>query len=97
MLHANRRREDGVSDPALLQSRGNGAGEGRQACSRIFLAAVLGRFLRPSPAGLQDCWTIGMVVVPQGLNVLSTLELVKEKWILWSNSDCESSAVFTPK
>lgn len=83
MLHANQRREDGVSDPALLQSRGNGAGEGRQACSRIFLAAVLGMFLRRSRAGLQDCWTIGMVAVPQGLNALSTRELVKETWVIF--------------
>lgn len=87
MLHANQRREDGVSDPALLQSRGNGAGEGAQACSRIFHAAVLGMFLHPRPVGLQDCWTIGMIVVPQGLNALSTCKLVKGKWVLLSNFD----------
>lgn len=31
MLHANQGLEDGVSDPELLQSRGNGEGEERQA------------------------------------------------------------------
>lgn len=84
MLHANQGHEDGVSDPELLQSRGNGEGEGdRQASVFSMPQSWVYSYVQVK----SDCRTLGMVVVPQGLHALSTCEPVKEKRIILSNFD----------
>lgn len=72
MLHANQGHEDGVSDLELLQSRGNGEGRGDKQASVFSMPQSWAySYVRVQP----DCRTLGMVVVSQGLNALSTVNL----------------------